>query len=160
MSQSTSGSSAKAPARPEVVNLLQNGPIGPIPPPKIRPRGLVNTGNMCFANAVLQVLVYCPQFNRLFMELGKYISGPVVGSQKEGTKATPLVDATMQFLKEFMPPTTTSGGGDSKAKGKEKEEDDFYEPESFIPTFVYDVMKEKKRFANMVVGVLIAFIFI
>lgn len=64
--------------------------------------------------------------------------------------ATPLVDATVQFLKEFMPPA--SSPSDYKVKGKEKEEDDFWEPDSFIPTFVYDVMKEKKRFANMVGG--------
>lgn len=94
--------------------------------------------------------MYCPQFHRLFSELGKYLHGPVVGSQKEGTLATPLVDATVQFLKEFMPPAPSSS--DSKTKGKEREEEDFWEPDSFIPTFVYDVMKEKKRFANMVVG--------
>lgn len=105
---------------------------------------------MCFANTILQVLVYCPPFNRLFTELGKYLTGPVVGSQKDGTKATPLVDSTIQFLKEFMPEPPKA---DPKSKGKEREEDDFYEMESFIPTYIYDVMKEKKRFANMIVSV-------
>ncbi|KAI0780469.1 hypothetical protein BD413DRAFT_464067 [Trametes elegans] len=104
---------------------------------KIRPRGLVNTGNMCFANSVLQVLVYCQPFHRFFSELRKHLAGPVVGSQREGTKATPLVDATIQFLKEF---------------GKEREDDIFDELDSFIPTYVYDAMKEKKRFANMIGG--------
>jgi len=85
----------------------------------------------------------------LFAELGKYISGPVVGSQKEGSKATPLVEATIQFIKEFMPPPPA----DPKSKGKEREEeDDFYDLDSFIPTYVYDVMKEKKRFASMIGG--------
>lgn len=103
---------------------------------------------MCFANAVLQVLVYCAPFNRLFTELGKYI--PAAGVQKEGSKtATPLVDATIQFLKEFAQKEAST---DPRAKGKEREED-FDDLESFIPTYVYDVMKEKKRFASMVVCV-------
>jgi ubiquitin carboxyl-terminal hydrolase 10 len=146
-----SGSSAGSTVRPEVLNLLNSGPTGPSPPPKIRPRGLVNTGNMCFANAVLQVLVYCPPFYRLFIELGKHIIGPVVGSQHEDTKATPLVDAIIQFLKEFG---TKEEERDLKSKGKEREED-FDDLDSFIPTYVYDVMKEKKRFASMVVSLFV-----
>lgn len=133
------------PHRTELLKVLSNGPPPSNVPPKIQPRGLINTGNMCFANAVLQVLIYCQPFNRLFSELGKYLSGPVVGSQKEGTKATPLVDAIIQFMKEFAPEPPA----DAKVKGKER--DDFYEPEAFIPTYVYDAMKEKKRFANMTV---------
>lgn len=99
---------------------------------------------MCFANSVLQILIYCPPFYRLFAELGKYLTGPVVGAQKEGGKATPLVDATIEFLKEFHPVEA-----DSKVEGKEvdREEEDGFE--SFIPTYVYDAMKEKKRFDNM-----------
>ncbi|PCH37812.1 cysteine proteinase [Wolfiporia cocos MD-104 SS10] len=138
---------ATSPHRNELLTLLSQGPYSPASALKIQPRGLVNTGNMCFANAVLQVLVYCPPFNRLFTELGKYLSGPVVGSQKEGTKATPLTDAIVQFMKEFVP----EPAADSKAKGKGRE-DDFYEPESFIPSYVYDAMKEKKRFASMIGG--------
>lgn len=136
---------ATMPHRTELLKVLNNS----LPPsnvlPKIQPRGLINTGNMCFANAVLQVLIYCQPFHQLFSELGKYLSGPVVGSQKEGTKATPLVDAIIQFIKEFTPDSPVS----AKAKGKAR--DDFYEPEAFIPTYVYDAMKEKKRFANMTV---------
>lgn len=143
----SSSSGAPVQARPELLNLLTTGPTGTTPLPKLRPRGIINTGNMCFANSVLQVLAYCPPFHRLFTELGKYISGPVVGSQKDGTKATPLVEATVQFLKEFNPKSFETNG-----KGKEREEDDFYDLDSFIPTYIYDVMKEKKRFASMVVG--------
>lgn len=87
---------------------------------KIRPRGLINSGNMCFANSVLQILVYCPPFHHLFVELGKLLPGPVVNgagasavsgsSTPNGTgtgkvikdSATPLVDATIDFLKEFV----------------------------------------------------------
>ena len=34
-------------------------------------RGLVNKGNMCFANAILQLLVHCPSFWNTFKELGE-----------------------------------------------------------------------------------------
>ncbi|RDX46907.1 cysteine proteinase [Lentinus brumalis] len=141
--------------RNELLRLLSEGPSGSAvnvaAAMKIRPRGLINTGNMCFANAVLQILVYCPPFHRFFSELRKHVAGPVVGSQREGTKATPLVDATIQFLKEFVPDSPTPSN-DPKAKGKEREDDAFDELESFIPTYVYDAMKEKKRFANMIGG--------
>ena len=55
----------------------------------------------------------------------------------------------MQFLKEFTPKEPSN---DPKSKGKEREED-FEDLDSFMPTYVYDVMKEKKRFASMVVCV-------
>ncbi|KAH9930673.1 uncharacterized protein B0H18DRAFT_992984 [Fomitopsis serialis] len=132
--------------RNELLKLIYNGPPPSNIPPKIQPRGLINTGNMCFANAVLQILVYCQPFNRLFSELSKYLAGPVVGSQKEGSKATPLVDAIIKFVREFVPESPV----DVKAKGKER--DEFYEPEAFIPSYVYDAMKEKKRFASMIGG--------
>lgn len=151
---SSAQSSITTANRNELLHLLHEGPsgsaVGTAAAMKIRPRGLVNTGNMCFANAVLQILVYCPPFHRFFSELRRHLAGPVVGSQREGTRATPLVDATIQFMKEFVPdpPAPTA---DSKAKGKEREDDAFDELDSFIPTYVYDAMKEKKRFANMIV---------
>ncbi|KAI0748393.1 hypothetical protein C8Q80DRAFT_1171656 [Daedaleopsis nitida] len=153
----TPGSSVASGNRNELLHLLNEGPLGSLSSAaasmKIRPRGLVNTGNMCFANAVLQILVYCPPFHRFFSELRRHLAGPVVGSQREGTKATPLVDATIQFLKEFVPDSPASSGDrNAKAKGKEREDDTFDELDSFIPTYVYDAMKEKKRFANMIGG--------
>lgn len=152
----TPGTSVASANRNELLHLLHEGPSGSAANiaagMKIRPRGLVNTGNMCFANAVLQILVYCPPFHRLFSELRRHLAGPVVGSQREGSKATPLVDATIQFLKEFVPdPPAPGPAANSKAKGKEREDDGFEELESFIPTYIYDAMKEKKRFANMIV---------
>ena len=99
---------------------------------------------MCFANAVLQILIYCPPFYRLFVELGKHLTGPVVGAQKEGGKATPLVDATIEFLREFYPTDVNS-----KVKGKEVDREEEDDQQSFIPMYVYDAMKEKKRFDNM-----------
>ncbi|KLO14197.1 cysteine proteinase [Schizopora paradoxa] len=113
--------------------LMSNGRV-----PKIRPRGLVNTGNMCFANAVLQVLVYCSPFYRFFAELGKYIEA----KKSKQVNSTPLVDATIDFLEEFGPRER-----DSFSDGYGS--DEFDGIDSFIPSGIYDAMKGHKRFENM-----------
>ena len=131
---------------------------------RIRPRGLVNSGNMCFANAVLQVLVYCPPFHRLFAELGKVLVGPPVVAEKDDASATPLVDATVEFLREFaedkrrkdkarLEVVNRTGGANGKGKEREvreeNENEDDWDGDSFLPTYIYDAMKAKKRFDNM-----------
>ena len=126
----------------------------------------MNSGNMCYANSVLQVLVYCPPFQRLFAELGKVTSGSTStpinglnGTEKE-MGMTPLVEATVEFLKEFM--------DEKKPKSKTKKlvhsrkgsivvngtvdgsgEVDWDACDSFLPTYMYDAMKLKKRFDHM-----------
>ncbi|KAA1469297.1 cysteine proteinase [Dentipellis sp. KUC8613] len=142
--------------RPELVALLS----GTAPPytgaPRIRPRGLINSGNMCFANAVLQLLVYCQPFWRLMNELGKYL--PEVSAAEKSE--TPFVDATVTFLKEFWPEEKGKSAGaffggnvkiNGNGKGKEVEmvDEDEEMSESFMPTYVYEAMKETRRFENM-----------
>jgi ubiquitin carboxyl-terminal hydrolase 10 len=177
------------------------------PSTKIRPRGLINSGNMCFANSVLQIMVYCPPFHRLFAELGKVLGGVGLGGISGVTSgngaaaeasAYPLVEATVDFLKEFVvdddrskdlkdpkgkananvngkvvsgsasgsgSPSTSRTSSSRGGKGKERErgdsvndasggavgrrEDDDGWTESFLPTYVYDAMKVKKRFEHM-----------
>lgn len=150
----------------------------------------MNSGNMCYANSVLQLLVYCTPFQRLFAELGKVLSGSAVtglnGKDKEKDKdavgMTPLVDATVEFLREFVDDKKTKSktkkqihskkgsvlvngtgsGSGVTSKGKEKEtlldgvvdddssgEVDWEACDSFLPTYVYDAMKLKKRFDHM-----------
>ncbi|KAF7965228.1 hypothetical protein HWV62_44911, partial [Athelia sp. TMB] len=108
-----SASHTPGPASPihksELLALLTTGPATSPSAPRIRPRGLINTGNMCFANAVLQILIYCAPFNALFSELGHHLVGPVVG--KVASKGTPLVDATVEFLKEFEYSGKANGSG-------------------------------------------------
>lgn len=107
---------------------------------------------MCFANSVLQVLVYCPPFYHLFAELGKLLP-----RGKSTVPPTPLVNATIEFLREFVvvDGSEMSPKDGSKGKGKAKEASDGDEGEndewddSFIPTYVYDALKEKKRFDHM-----------
>ena len=94
------------------------------PSTKIRPQGLINSGNMCFANSVLQIMVYRPPFHRLFAELGKVLGAVglsrVAGLSGNGTGAEAsaylLVEATVEFLREFVGNDDKSK--DSKEKGK------------------------------------------
>ena len=74
------------------------------------PPGLINSGNMCFAHSVLQIMVYCPSFHRSFTELGKVLGGVgligVAGTSENGTgaeaSAYPLVEAILEFLRGFV----------------------------------------------------------
>ncbi|KAG0072923.1 hypothetical protein BGZ89_001598 [Linnemannia elongata] len=92
----------------------------------IQPRGLVNNGNMCFMNAILQPLLHCPPFYNLLMQIGKH----VVHSFKS---KTPLVDSLIMFLNEFH-----------VAK---KNQPDYGPP--FVPEYVYDALRGLKRFDSM-----------
>ncbi|KAL5490241.1 hypothetical protein ACEPAI_5074 [Sanghuangporus weigelae] len=126
----------------ELLRLLSNGPTGSSSAPQIRPRGLVNTGNMCFANAVLQTFVYTPLFYRFFTELGNF-KGTGATSTEWAGKDAPLVDATVEFLKEFKPKVRDS------SKDSYEDDEDYAAIDSFIPSYVYDAMKGKSRFDNM-----------
>lgn len=64
---------------------------------KIQPRGLSNTGNICYMNSILQVLLYCEPFNRLL----KLIEDKSIGSLSK-VSPTPLLDATIKFFNEFV----------------------------------------------------------
>ncbi|KAF9114590.1 hypothetical protein BGX27_010346 [Mortierella sp. AM989] len=94
--------------------------------PLIQPRGLVNNGNMCFMNAILQPLLHCPPFYNLLMQIGKH----VVHKFKS---TTPLVDSLIMFLNEFH----------VAKKGLT----DYGSP--FVPEYVYDALRGLKRFDSM-----------
>ena len=150
----------------ELLSLLNgkspSGPPDDATLSRLRARILPNEGNMCFANAVLELLVYCPPFWNLFSDLGRLTSqtgrrGRGEG-QQAGSVATPLVDATVRLLDEFVykdKPSLTQQSPQRAEKGKaredekEKEVDDGTNP--FLPTYVYDAMKEKKRLKDMLV---------
>jgi hypothetical protein len=56
---------------------------------RLVPRGLLNLGNMCFANIILQGLVYTFPFWSLFRELKKLSPNPI-----KTPKGAPLLNAT------------------------------------------------------------------
>ncbi|KAA1132644.1 hypothetical protein PGTUg99_004273 [Puccinia graminis f. sp. tritici] len=59
------------------------------------PRGLVNNGNICFANAILQVLVHCSPFFNLLNHIRRIVA-------HDFKSQTPLLDAMIAFLHEFQ----------------------------------------------------------
>ena len=122
-------------------------------------RGLVNSGSMCFANAVFQLLVHSPPFWNLFSQLDDLRGQGGNGAPAAGGGATPLVDATVRSFKEFKnkekrpPPTQQPLRQAAGAKPKEVEEAK-NAPNSvdlFEPTYIFDVMKEKTKFKRLLV---------
>ncbi|CDS01437.1 hypothetical protein [Sporisorium scitamineum] len=106
--------------------------------PVTHPRGLVNKGNFCFANAILQTLVYCAPFYNLFSLVGREVPA-------DFGNATPLMEAVIHFLREFQPThatTTTSNSLHSPQFAPDASE-------PFVPEFVYDAMRLNKRFDQM-----------
>jgi hypothetical protein len=135
-------------------------PAGNATLPRLRARGLVNTGNMCFANAVLQLLAHTPPFWNLFRKLGDLKGQRGAGGQETSGGATPLVDSTVKFSAEFMfeeePPPTQQPPQQATDSDGEPTEDEEAKKEnkvvnSFEPTYIYDVMKEKRQLKNLLV---------
>ncbi|OAY73151.1 Ubiquitin carboxyl-terminal hydrolase 24 [Ananas comosus] len=74
-------------------------------PKNILPRGLVNTGNLCFLNATLQALLSCSPFVQLLQDLRNQ-NIPKVGY--------PTLNAFVEFISDFDMPE------DSSAKNHER----------------------------------------
>jgi hypothetical protein len=131
-------------------------PTGSATLPRPRARGLVNTGNMCFANVVLQLLVNSPPPWNLFRELADLNGQRGAGFPQTGG-ATPLVDATVRFFKEFMVkdklPSTQKqsqlAAGRTSRADEEKKDNNVVD--SFEPTYLYDAMKEKRQLKSLLV---------
>ncbi|KAI8870891.1 cysteine proteinase, partial [Ramicandelaber brevisporus] len=90
----------------------------------LQPRGLENSGNMCFVNP----LIHCAPFANLLSKLGN-----VLGSSM--SKSTPLLEAMLSFHGEFR-----------------YTEDLAYEDalgDSLIPEVVYDTLRSRTRFESI-----------
>jgi ubiquitin carboxyl-terminal hydrolase 10 len=117
----------------------------------------MNTKNVCFANTVLRLLVNSPLFWNLFREMGHLRVQRGAGVHETSGDATPLVDATVRFLKEFSveeesPSTQQQSqldtGGTSRA-GEDKKAYNIVD--LFEPTYMYDAMKEKRQLKPLLV---------
>ena len=117
--------------------------------PRLRARGLVNSENNCFANAVLQLLVHCRPFWDLFRDLGKL---------ETGGGATPLVDAMVKLFDEFVykeEPSVTQRSQQNADKGEERRHEEGKKEHdvvgSFNPRYMYDAMKQKRQLKKLLV---------
>lgn len=79
-----------------------------------KPRGLTNSGNICYMNVILQCLIFCEPFAQLF-HLVESKSVASIGANSP----TPLIDATLHFLKDYstIPPSNKSSGGSFNSDG-------------------------------------------
>ena len=124
--------------------------------PRLRARGLVNSGGMCFANSILQLLLHSPPFWELFRKLGDLKRQRGTGLPEAGGSATPLADATTRFFDEFIfkeePPSQLpqqAAGGRLKEAEDAKKEHNVKDP--FEPRYLYGAMEEKEHLKILLV---------
>jgi hypothetical protein len=112
---------------------------------------------MCFANAVLQILVRSPPFWNLLKELGSLKGQRGGGVPETDGGVVPLVDATTRFMEELLvekesppiqqPPRQVAG--ERWREDEEKKGHNTLNP--FDPTYMYDAMKEKRQLKDFLV---------
>ncbi|KAJ3037773.1 hypothetical protein HK097_003385 [Rhizophlyctis rosea] len=93
----------------------------------LRPRGLRNSGNMCYMNTILQPLVHCAPFHNVLKQFGA--SNP----HSFGGR-TPILDAILLFLNEFSEEETRDSLDVAKATA-----------EAFAPEYIYEALRKWKK---------------
>ena len=106
----------------------------------LEPRGLINTGNMCYMNSVLQVLVSCVLFHQFLDYIGRRATHCFHSN-------VPLIDAMIMFMREFQVIDAASSEEQLRLRLKPNELEQF--GEAFVPEFVYEVIRQLPRFRDM-----------
>ncbi|KAF7186610.1 putative ubiquitin carboxyl-terminal hydrolase 3 [Pseudocercospora fuligena] len=106
----------------------------------LEPRGLVNTGNMCYMNSILQVLVFCVPFYNFLDQVRQR----TVHSMKSDT---PLVDAMIMFMREFKVLASAESVDVLRSLLRQEQLEQYGDP--VTPDYVYEVIRKLPRFASM-----------
>ncbi|KAF9735590.1 hypothetical protein PMIN02_009959 [Paraphaeosphaeria minitans] len=106
----------------------------------LEPRGLVNTGNLCYMNSILQVLLFCVPF---YDFLDRYAKRVVHSFKSE----TPLVDAMIMYMRDFKVIDSAESVEKLRMRLKDNELEQYGEP--LTPEYVYDAIRRLPRFENM-----------
>ncbi|KAL2218288.1 ubiquitin-specific protease [Thermoascus aurantiacus ATCC 26904] len=106
----------------------------------IEPRGLVNTGNMCYMNSVLQILLYCIPFYQFLDHVGRRAAHSFKSD-------VPLIDAMIMFMREFRVIDAARSAEQLRLRLKANELEQY--GEAFIPEYVYQVIRQLPRFRDM-----------
>lgn len=101
--------------------------------PKIVPRGLVNTGNICFMSSILQLLLYCQPF---YQTLNIISTKTIQSLNKSASSSTPLIDSIIDLYKNF-----------NVKLDDDKPNQDF--GDSFIPEQFYKEISQHSRFSHL-----------
>lgn len=106
----------------------------------LEPRGLINPGNMCYMNSVLQVLIFCIPFYDFLDQVSKRAAHSF-------NSETPLIDAMIMFMREYKVIDSAVSVEQLRRRLKNEELEQYGEP--FTPEFVYDAIRKLPRFASM-----------
>ncbi|CAJ2502593.1 Uu.00g099870.m01.CDS01 [Anthostomella pinea] len=106
----------------------------------LEPRGLINTGNMCYMNSVLQVLIFCLPFYDFLDQVSKKAAHSFKSE-------TPLIEAMIMFMREYKVIDSAISVEQLRRRLKSEELEQY--GEAFTPKFVYNAIRELPRFASM-----------
>lgn len=106
----------------------------------LEPRGLVNSGNLCYMNSILQVLLFCIPFYDFLDQVNKRA---VHNFKSE----TPLIDAMIMFMRDFKIIDSAETPEKLCMRLKDTELEQYGDP--LAPEYVYDVIRRLPRFENM-----------